>query len=921
MTADRAAAPGNDVPARSETDPWLLESVRSALKGKAHEWRVSSAVDAKRPWIVAEPEGGTLPAQGWKLHVASYGSRAAETLRRVLPRIIEKDIAFKVIGSVSWLRQLNRGSAGLSQIGKFITVYPGDDSQAVDIAIALGDATRGLRGPEIPSDRPIEPGSVVHYRYGAFGDLLMQTRLGEITPALVVPGGRLAPDRRGAAPWQPSWVQDPFVACGLGAPSRLASRVGGRYQPVLTLSQSPGVLVQLALDVVSPRTCVLKRARLRDHGSVPYDDPGSRLRREKDLLADLADLGSTPRLYDVCDDGDELALIIEDLGSETLEQHVRALAARGIFLPHSRVVEIGVALADAAVALHDRGYVHGDLKSTNVIVGPDGRLRLLDLDLAHLIGSGDRRPGAGTRGYTSADCRAGARVAPTDDIHAIGALLYFMTTGAEPSRAPAIENLLSRPPEVLNPAIDPSLLAIIERCLSDDPDRRFASVRDVTSALLSGGEAGTGVGWTHVARVSGVTSEEALRQARRAADHICAQAEPGDHGLVWRSTHYLGKGLVGRDVSSGTAGIVLALAELVGEFQDPAHADVLRRGASALAVFPPLAGDRPSGLYVGDAGVAAALLRAGQVLDDTGFIDAAIRKGRSAANRPVDSPDLFHGAAGRLLVLLLLWDETGDPQILDRAVRIGDELLDLREGEPGEARWRIPAGYADLSGRCYLGYAHGAAGIADTLLDLFDVTGEQRYAEAALDAISWIARQAVPTLDDVSGLGWPQVENGRLHPPFWCHGATGIGRLLLHAARRGVSSDAPDLLMRTCRSVANGARWSGPTLCHGLTGNVELLLDVAQWTGQRHFLDAADRLMLLANAFVVASDDGCAWISEAPRQITPDYLIGYGGVAITYLRRGVQDRPHQLSRAGFRYRSLTRAASPATSKLSSVTGS
>jgi hypothetical protein len=81
------------------------------------------------------------------------------------------------------------------------------------------------------------------------------------------------------------------------------------------------------------------------------------------------------------------------------------------------------------------------------------------------------------------------------------------------------------------------------------------------------------------------------------------------------------------------------------------------------------------------------------------------------------------------------------------------------------------------------------------------------------------------------------------------------------------------------------------------------LLDVAQWTGQRRFRDDADRLMSLANAFLVESDDGCAWISDAPRQITPDYLIGYGGIALTYLRRGVSDRPYQLSRAGFAYRS------------------
>lgn len=894
MSSDR-------LPRRSNTDPWLLESVRDALAGSGHEWRVSPATDAKRPWILAEPVGGTLPVQGWKLHVASYGSLAAETIRRALPPIVRSNVAFKVIGSVSWLRQINRGSAGLSQVGKFVTVYPADDAQAVAVAIAVAAATRGLRGPEIPSDRPIEAGGVVHYRYGAFGDLQMQTRLGEITPALIVPGGGLTPDRRGATPQQPPWVEDPFVAHGLGAAPRLASRIADRYQPVVTLSQSPGVLVQLALDVVSPRTCVLKRARLRGPGAIPYDDPGSRLRREGDLLAQLADLGSTPRLHDVHDDGDELTLVIEDLGSETLEQHVRALAVRGGFVPHERVVEIGVALADALATLHDRGYVHGDLKSANVIIGSDRRLRLLDLDLAHVIGSGDRGPGAGTRGYTSAACRAGAPVAAADDIHALGALLYFLTTGAEPSRAPAVENLLSRPPAVLNPAVRPSLLAVMERCLADDPATGFAAVRDVTLALRNGGDAGTGTDRTPQAACD-VTATEALRQARRAADHLCAQAEPSDDGLVWRSTHYLGKGLVGRDVSSGMAGILLSLAEPVGEFADRTHAEVLRQGAHALAAFGPLAGERPAGLYIGDAGVVAALLRAGQVLDDAGIVDSALRMARPAARRPVDSPDLFHGAAGRLLVQLLLWDETGDPEILGHAIRIGDELLAMREGGPGEARWRIPAGYADLSGKCYLGYAHGAAGIADALLDLFDVTGEQRYAETALDAVSWIARQAVPTLDDRGGLGWPQVENGRLHPPFWCHGATGIGRLLLHAARLGISEDAADFLTPTCRSVADGSRWSGPTSCHGLAGNIELLLDVAQWTGRHRFQDDADRLAALANAFMVESDDGCAWISDAPRQITPDYLVGYGGVALTCLRRGVPDRPYQLSRAGFAHR-------------------
>ncbi|MEA2192076.1 MAG: hypothetical protein QOI73_2197 [Solirubrobacteraceae bacterium] len=900
-----------------------------ALRDQPRAWRVTPATDRKHPWILAEPAARVLPDQGWKLHVASYGSTAAQTLRRVLPAIAARGIAFKVLGSIAWLRQINRGSAGLSQVGKFLTVYPRDDDDAVQTALALAEAARGLRGPEILSDRGIEEGGVVHYRYGAFGASEMQTRLGEITPALTDPDGRLVPDRRAATAHHPAWVEDPFAARGLGAPTRLATDVAGRYHPVLTLSQSPGVLVQLALDVLTPRACVLKRVRLRGPAAVSHDDPAARVRREGTLLAEIADLAIAPRIYDVVDDGGELTLVMEDLGTDTAERYVGALSARGHRVPARRVIELGCGLADALAGLHDHGHLHGDLKSANVVIASDGRLRLIDFDLAHPIGSNLRAPGAGTRGYTSAACRDGAPAAVADDIHALGAVLYFLATGAEPSRAPDAASLMSRPAGVVNPAAGASLVAVIERCLSDDPGERFGTARGVWSALLEclgdvQGDPGRDVpgefardvqrdpgrdvqgdpGRTTVASAPAAdpTADAALRWARAAADHICAQAEPSDHGLHWRSRYYRGSGLLVRDVSSGMAGTILALAELAGEFGDPAHVEALRRGAEALSELRGAPGDPLAGLYVGEAGVAAALLRAGQVLGDPGLIADAARRARAVADHPVGSPDVFHGAAGRLLIHLLLWDETQDPAALRDATRMGDVLLERREGGPGAARWRIPQGYADLSQKCHLGYAHGAAGIADALLDLFEATAELRFADAALDATSWIVGQARPVLDDGSGLGWPQTENGPPHPPFWCHGATGIGRLLLHAARLGMLSDADDVLARTAAAVAQGARWSGPTLCHGLAGNLEFLLDVALATGDGRYRDDADELLSLANAFLVESDEGCAWISDAPRQISPDHLVGYGGIALAYLRRARPDRPHALSREGFRYR-------------------
>jgi hypothetical protein len=873
------------------TDPWLLDAVAKAVGERTNQWRVTPAEDSLHPWIFALPADTALQQQGWKLHVSSYVSTAAETLRRVLPPLVDAGVAFKVVGSAAWLGGLNRGSAGLSQVGKFITAYPRDDSSAVDLAIALDQATRGLRGPRIPSDRPVADGGVVFYRYGGFGDLCMQTRLGEVVLAVVAPDGRLIPDRRGTAPSAPYWVSDPFQARGLGSTYSLGATVAGRYRPVSMLARSPDTVVQLGLDLVTPRVCVLKRARRRpaDH-DVAVEDGGILLRREVELLQRLTGEGVTATLYDVVESDDELILVTEDLGGETLDQHVRKLITTGSLPSTARVVELAVAIADALTAIHDCGHVHGDLKSANVVLDADGRIKLIDFDLAYAIGSDERPAGAGTRGYVSPECRAGAAASVSDDIYALGAVLYLLITGAEPSRAPNIDNLLDRPPLQLNPEASRSLIEVMARCLHAN---RYGSAGEVRRALLEATARQADPPATVTGRL--VEPERALDQARRAGDLLCAEAETTDAGLIWRSRYFVGKGIVGRDINTGMAGTILALSELVDEFGVETHRDVLRAGARTLQALPPIPGDPTFGLYVGDMGVVAALLRAGQVLPDDELVRAAAhRASQHPAAQPDDSPDLFHGIAGRLLTELLLWDETSDATTLERAVAYGDALLERREGGPGEAHWRIPPGYADLSGKSYLGYAHGAAGIADVLLDLAEVTGEQKYARTASMALAWITRQAVSVH---SGLAWPASEGQRLSPPFWCHGATGIGRLFLHAL-----PEATESLQAICRSVASGARWSGPTLCHGLAGNAEFLLDAGRALGDDELLTKANELMSLVDAYGVDTEEGRGWISEAPRQINPDYLVGFAGIPLVLLRLARPDRRYQLSRAGFRYR-------------------
>jgi len=168
---------------------------------------------------------GPWPDQGWKLHVSATVRSAAGVLTRVLPLLSAEGARFKVASSLDAVAGLNTGWYGPTQVGKVVTVYPSDDAQAVRLAVALDRATEGLRGPRVPTDRQLRPGSLVHYRYGAF-----TVRGGDAGHDLLDLGGRLAFDRRASFYAPPFPVADPFEAAGAYVPPNgRRGAIAGRY--------------------------------------------------------------------------------------------------------------------------------------------------------------------------------------------------------------------------------------------------------------------------------------------------------------------------------------------------------------------------------------------------------------------------------------------------------------------------------------------------------------------------------------------------------------------------------------------------------------------------------------------------------------------------------------------------------------------
>jgi hypothetical protein len=878
-------------------DEWLDSSA----------WTITHRGDLGGSWIGAQPISAEVPAQGWKLHVSATIATAHHVLTAALPVLREEQAAFKVAASPAALAYLNEGSGGRSQVGKFITVYPRDDAQAVRLAAALDAATRGFVGPAVPSDRQLRLRSAVSYRYGGFSTALMQTALGEVVPLLTTADGRLIPDRRYAVYVPPEGVVDPFEASGLvERPARPNLLIAGRYALIAVLQQSPRGAVSLAADIAASRRVVLKRARRGAAVSTTGIDACGRLREEAAVLAALAPHPGVVAAYGLVEHGDDLYLVLEDVDGRTFEEHVFELRRRGCQLPVEQVIAWGRELAGTLAHVHARGYAYRDLKSPNVLIDRDGRLRLIDFDLTQPLVAGEPPSGKGTRGYASPQQFGGGPASVSDDVYGLGAVLYFLATGVEPSWAPDQFHLTARPLEVLHPRIQPALAHLIERCLAPDPVDRFSSMVALEQALAQ-----------IVAKAANPyeapfgRDRDQRRAARTKADllaeTICAEAQPapGSEGFAWASSHPSATGGIRtRDLNAGSAGTLLALAELADELGTGRYREIVAQASRWLAVAPPFLGEPLPGLYVGEAGIGAALLRAGQVLGDRALIEAACARGRYVASLPYASPDLFNGTAGRLRFHLWLWDETGAAEHLDAARAAVGVVLDGAKtvGDDG-VRWVIPDGYASLSGTAPLDYAHGAAGIADALLDFYEASGDARVREVAVGTALWLYGLAVPALDDGSGLHWPSTDDEEPFVPWWCHGATGIGRFFLHAAALDLIPDAFSLTIGAARATAHGARALAASLCHGLAGGIEFLIDVYQATGDRVWLREARTLARLLEAFAAKRNGRLVYAAEKPGVFTPDYMVGYAGVAVCLLRLADPERrPHQLSRAGFRFR-------------------
>jgi hypothetical protein len=410
------------------------------------------------------------------------------------------------------------------------------------------------------------------------------------------------------------------------APSKL-----GRYEIVRPIGKSM-TDVYLAIDTVENRKAALKLIR-PDGGS----DSRLVMEAERRGAAIQKELGGLdPRMVQIYDFGDldgYFFVAMQYVEGRTLAEVLEGASVIGA----NRAAVIALEICEQLAKFHSMppAVVHGDIKPSNIHLGPNDTVRLLDFGIAKTLrANGDATAHQfGSLGYCAPERLARSEVDEQSDLWALAATLYEMLTGAPPYRAQdthKLENLIrsKRPPRALPASCPSGLGAIVMKALAPDPARRYASAQHVQADLQAFlehrptvAELERRMAWSASATL--VAAREVLRKATRTL--VRARR-------TLRLAGALGWFLVGMALSIG--GIqALRTWQAHQAAGRTAAARAAAKTAAAVSVNAPPALREQPGLYTAEAGAVIDSYRqsADPSLDDFDWYKAEIYLERAAA--------------------------------------------------------------------------------------------------------------------------------------------------------------------------------------------------------------------------------------------------------------------------------------------------
>ena len=260
----------------------------------------------------------------------------------------------------------------------------------------------------------------------------------------------------------------------------------GRFKVLAQLGRGAMGVVYRAEDTTLGRTVAVKTIALT--GATEERDVHEARFLQEARAAGRLSHPAIVTIYEMGREGDIAFMAMELLEGTDLRELIH-----GGQLTSSQSVTIAAAVAEGLAYAHEHGIVHRDVKPGNIMVLPDGRVKIMDFGIARL-----REPTVktqtgvllGSPQYMAPEQIVGQPVDHRADLFSLGLVLYEMLTGVKPFAGEDIPeltfkvaNLAARPPSHLAPHLAPVIDFIIARALKKKPEERYANATELANDL------------------------------------------------------------------------------------------------------------------------------------------------------------------------------------------------------------------------------------------------------------------------------------------------------------------------------------------------------------------------------------------------------------------------------------------------------